>query len=302
MKKLLLYSLILLTYVPVLSANDIDNYFQEYKTTGKSDYKTEQEIIRTNKLDKLISQLTPYYTDSLTIIRQKAYYLTYKKGISGTEKNEAAVLKLLEGCNDRNGGIVGQNLGFLKDFSPATFNKQARKNIEDLLNKRHAVHFKKLAMLAGYVGISPESLEKQLLMPDITKEKKWALSLALAREGKTEQIEYCLNVIKKMPVNNDLMNYILPDLIYIRQKEAIDYCIILLNSDEKLCSPSDPDKQGKILCGYYMMEQLATVVIDFPYKIDGTGSLITEDYESALNTVRKWFQTNPTYKLNTEIF
>lgn len=157
-------------------------------------------------------------------------------------------------------------------------------------------------MLAGYVGAASDAMQQQLLLPGITAEKKWALSLGLARQGNTDCIEFCINSIKKVPVGNDLIKFVIPDLLYIREKKATDYCVELLNMDEKLCTSADPDKQEKILCGYYIVELLAPVILNFPYKTDGTGSLVAENYESALIAVKAWFQANPNYTLNKDIY
>ena len=287
----------------ILCANDINEYFLNYRLTGKTDFQTEKNILESNNIKKLVKELSPYYSDSIEKIRIKAYYLTYKKGIQEqTSDSKIAVACLMKGCFDKNGGIVGQNLEYLQEFPPSAFNSGAKAQIKALLSKRHIIHHKKIAMLAGYVGAASDIIQQQLLQPDLSNEKRWALSLALARQGNEEYINYCVNAIKKMPVSNDLIYYVIPDLIYIRQKEAIDYCIEIINNNEKLCVSADPDKQEKIVCGYYILELIAPVISDFPFQTDGTGSLITNDYELALTKIRTWFKENPDYILKKEIF
>ncbi len=152
-------------------------------------------------------------------------------------------------------------------------------------------------MLAGIVETGQETLRKKFLMPDINNEIKWAIALALARQGSSEHTNYCVQLANKLPANNNLISYIIPDLIYTRQKQAIDYCVQIINKDSKDCYSPNPDKPEFILCAYFVMELLAPVIMDFPLKTDATGTLVTGDYEKALITARAWFANNPNYKI-----
>jgi hypothetical protein len=50
------------------------------------------------------------------------------------------------------------------------------------------------------------------------------------------------------------------------------------------------------------MELLAPVIVDFPVKTDATGQLATEDYDHALQVVRKWFINNTEYKMKEDSY
>jgi hypothetical protein len=270
-----------------------------YKSSGKSDYKTEKHIVEKFSYLELLEKLTPFYSDTIVVVRQKAYHITYKKGLTSEPKTQQkVVLKLLEGCSDKNGGIVGQLLSYLQEFPPECFDEYAKNTIDNLLDKKQITHFKKLAMLAGMVGAGQETMQKKFLMPEVKNETKWALSLALARQGSNKHTNYCVELVKNIPVNSDLVAYLIPDLIYTRQNQAIDYCIEIIYSDKKDCYSPNPDKPEFILCAYRIMELLAPVIIDFPLQTDATGSLITNDYEEALKITRDWFINNPTYQIS----
>lgn len=279
-------------------STQVEDYIEEFRTTGVSDFHLEKTIVSACKSDLLIDNLRPYYRDSLTTIRRKAYYLTYKKGIHPDTKNRKKLVnKLTDGIFDKNGGIIGENLSFLKEFDQSDFSRYAKDNLEKLLRRKKVPHYKELTLLAGYVGCGKEYMNQKLAEESVSNEIKWAYSLALARQGDKERLNYCLDNVKKVSPGNNLATHLVPVLIYTHQKEALDYCAGLLNSDEKLCHSADPDNSEYILCGYYIMELLAPVIKDFPLETDETGMIITGNYEKALAEVRKWFKTNPDYKI-----
>jgi len=295
--RLKLTLLFLITYHSIF-ADEISDYMNSCKSSGKSDYKTEKYIIEKYSYEKLTDKLTPFYSDSIVFVRQKAYYLTYKKGlISNSEIQQSVVLKLIHGCNDNNGGLVGNLLSYLMEFPGDSFKEEAKNEINNLLIKKKIFHFKKLAMLSGIAGAGKETMQKDFLNPDISNETKWILSLALARQGSLKHTDYCMERVKNIPVNSEIISYIIPDLIYTRQRLAIDYCIDIIFSDKKDCYSPNPDKPEFILCAYRVIELLAPIIVDFPYQTDATGSLVTNDYEEALTVSRNWFTNNPTFQI-----
>ena len=279
-------------------ADEISDYMNSCKSSGKSDYKTEKYIIENYSYEKLTDKLAPYYSDSIVSVRQKAYYLTYKKGlISELQIQQRVVLKLILGCSDKNGGLVGNLLSYLQEFPSTSFGKEAKDEIYNLLIKKKIFHFKKLALLSGIAGAGKETMQKDFLNPDISNENKWILSLALARQGSLTHTNYCMEHVKSYPIKSEFISYIIPDLIYTRQRQAIDFCIDIIFSDKKNCYSPNPDKPEFILCAYRVMELLAPVIVDFPYQVDATGSLVTNDYEEALTVTRNWFTNNPTFQI-----
>ncbi len=298
----LVFFFILMVAFPRIYADDVVNYLQEYGRTGVSNYSIEQGIIRNSDLESLLKRLNPFYGDTLSRIRQKAYYLTYKKAIQSKGDRAMATYILLNGANDKDGSIVGQNLEFLKNFQLADFNEEFERLLDLKLSNHRISHYKDFVLLAGFIGTGKDILYQKILDQNVSTKTKWYVSLALARMGNAEQIASCMDKVRKLPINDNLLDYIIPDLIYMRQKASIDYCINILNSKEKLCHSLNPDISESVLCGYRVLEALSPVIIDIPVALDATGNLNTDNYEGLLNEVIKWFQDNPDYGIKKDVY
>lgn len=282
----------------MLHANEITNYLNEFKYSGISNFNKELSILENNSLDELEKNLTVFFNDSVSAVRSKSYYLIYKKGIVvPDEKKENAVSILIKGCSDKNGGIVGNLLSYLMDFPNNSFNENSKQEVSNLLNQKKIFHYKKLAKLAGKINTGAEKLNKTFLDPKTSKEDKWISALSLSRQGSNKHTEFCLNLIKDTPIDNNSVAYLIPELIYTRQKQSVDYCIQIIYSDKKVCSSANPDKPEKILCGYRIMELIAPIIVNFPFKTNALGSLITDEYEKALEITREWLTNNPNYQI-----
>ncbi len=279
-------------------AGDMENYIKQYAQNKQSNFKKEQVMLESYKLKNLINELTPFYSDSLAYVRQKAYYLTFKKGNNTkNSKPEASIHKLLDGCKDANGSVIGQNINYLKQFNKNDFDKEALLQIESLLTRRRSPHYKEIILLAGFVGAGKEYFNKKLLEQNLSDDIRWYMSLALARMGDKEQITYCTNQFRKQHVNDQFTQSILPLIIYLHQKESINYLIEILNQNDKLCHSLNPDHPEKIVCGYRVMELLAPIIANFPLKPDSTGCIVTNDYPKALEEARSWLDNNKEYTI-----
>jgi hypothetical protein len=285
-----------------VAAGEAQDYLMYYKQAGIADYAQEAKILSGYNLEQLINELDLFYSDTLPAVRQKAYYLTYKKGLSASVNRAMAIERLVKGLDDANGGTTGQLSGYLQEFSPVDFNAATQAVILAKLRNRKMPHYGDLARLAGYLGIGQEVLFGHYLTPELPVKEKWNIALALARMGKAEELAYCMKKIESLPVNDNLVNYALPDLIYMRQKQAIDYCVGILFNDENLCRSPNPDHPESFPCGYRVMELLAPVIVDFPVKTDVTGQLDTEDYPTALRMVKKWFVTHTDYEIKKDTY
>ena len=293
---------ILLVTSPKIYANDVASYLQEYGRTGVSNYSVEQDITKNNGLEGLLKKLNTFYSDTLTRVRQKAYYLTYKKAAQSPANRKLATNILLNGSGDKDGGIVGQNLGFLRSFNMEDFDEESARLINMRLENPRIPHYKDFVLLAGFVGTGKDILYQKVLDQNVSVKVKWYVSLALARMGNAEQVASCMDKVRKLPVNDNLIDYAIPDLVYMRQKESIDFCVGILNSNEKLCHSLNPDNSESILCGYRIIELLAPVVVDIPVALDASGFLSSDNYEGLLNTARQWFADNPEYQLRKNVF
>ncbi len=285
-----------------VQGSEIGNYFAAYRQNGVSDYRVESKIVATYSLDKLLSELAPFYTDTLPVIRQKAFYLTYKKGMENATGKQAAASRLVQGISDTDGSTVGLVVGYLQSFAPADFDEAAQTAITNRRKNNKIPYYTELALLAGFVGIAKEVLFQRYMAPELPVKDKWYTALALARMDQQEPLDYLLGKVRKLPVDNAMAGYIVPDLLYTRQKTAIDFCVKLLYSNEKGCYSANPDRDEKINCAYPVLEKLAAVIVDFPVKTDATGTLESTDYPKMLQLARDWFSKHPDYKIRTDTF
>jgi len=122
-----------------------------------------------------------------------------------------------------------------------------------------------------------------------TKQERWATYKALARLGDKESLDYCLQRISSIPLNDQVVDVLYPDLIYIHKKEAFSLIIKALYNDEKLCSSTNPNSSQNMVCGYRLIELISPFIKNFPIKLLPSGDLDVKDYSKALKDVRDWF-------------
>lgn len=125
----------------------------------------------------------------------------------------------------------------------------------------------------------------------------WSAHLALARLGDANALHYVLQRVQRLGVNDDVVYELFPDLTYTRQRQAFNYLIQVIGSNEKNCRSADPENPEPINCAYRILEFIAPVIKNFPVKVDASGDLEVHDYEEALRQVRSWFALNPDYEI-----
>lgn len=126
---------------------------------------------------------------------------------------------------------------------------------------------------------------------------KWSTHLALARLGDPNALNYVVQRTRKLGVNDEVVYELFPGLAYTRQKQAFEYMIETIKSDDKNCKSADPENPEAINCAYRILEFLAPTIKDFPLKIDASGDLEVADYTIALQQAREWFERNPQYQI-----
>jgi hypothetical protein len=126
---------------------------------------------------------------------------------------------------------------------------------------------------------------------------KWSTHLALARLGEPNAVSYVVQRTRKLGMNDDVVYELFPGLVYTRQRQAFEYMMETIKSDDKKCMSADPENPEPINCAFRVLELLAPVIKDFPLKIDASGDLEVTDYAIALQLARKWFASNPQYQI-----
>jgi len=272
--------------------SELEAYMEQVRTEEYA--KTpNKDLFSKRNAPKLLELVKVYYIDSLPKVRLKAYYLTYKAANEITEKEQKdnAVFVLVNALKDTDSGNVGSVVSWLTDYKKGNFNREAKDSLVSIL-RTQTFYRDEIIKLVAFVGLAHqvEFIKSNLNNGTYTTTKvKWAAHLALARFGIQENIDFCLDAVKKQGVNDDVIYELVPDLIYTRQKKSFDYVIELLHDKAKNCMSGNPEHAGRIMCGYRIMEYLAPVIKDFPLDVDETGDLEVDDYEKALKKLREWF-------------
>lgn len=250
-----------------------------------------------------LATLSSYYSDTLAAVRAQAYFLAKQVGTNSQTSSvrQQAVSQLTQGLADENSGNVDRIHTYLTEFQPKDFTNSARQSVARLLTQR-AAHLARLFKLAGYLGLQDQIPVLQELASTLSGRDRWAAQLALARLGDQEALASILDRAKRYPVNDDVVYELLPDLVYTRQKDALDYLVTVVQSEEKNCQSADPEGEESMLCGYRVLELLAPVIVDFPLALDESGDLAMSDYPKALRQARQWLRLHPDYQVRVDQF
>lgn len=238
----------------------------------------------------------PFTYDSNKIVRNQAYLIIHKAGIAkeGADRSIQVVEALAHGCHDSQVGIALYCSKSLRQYDSKEFTANAKGSIAAALLPG-ARTVPNIAMLIGWLGIeeSMGRLQSIAYQDGASRVDQWHAHLALARMGVEQSIRYCLSVYKSQPMNTALVEQMVPDLLYTRQKSIYDEVIQLLYEKDKLCYSLSPDNERQIHCGYLLMEQLSKYIEDYPFETHATGALKGHDYDESLVALRAWFTNTP---------
>lgn len=251
-----------------------------------------------------LATLKIYLNDTVVDVRSKAYTLLHVVGDNSRvpDVRQQAVTKLIEACKDKDSGNVGLALDYLTKYFQSDFTLTSRDSIRSLF-KRKISHFDQLLRIVGFLSLTDLTDDiLPLTKPGTSQSVRWAAIVSLSRMGNFEAANEMMRRVKKLPVNDDVIYKIFPDLAYSRNPEAINYMIEGMKSDEKNCLSADAEKEEPIACGYRIMEQLAPVIEKYPLTLDSSGDIEAKDYTVALQTVREWFTKHPDFKIRQDNF
>jgi hypothetical protein len=238
---------------------------------------------------QLIDGILPFLHDTVQIVRYKAIDLLKRAGelSSVSDERKTIVALLTMACKDPDGGNSGIASKALLLFNREDFTPAVSDSFAALLRQRQ-YHFDRIIRIAGFLQLEEDLSWLKITDSTLTKKERWALELALARTGNKESLTYCLNKITSVPVNDNTVNYLFPDLAYIRQTETMQYMLHEILSDEKKCKSSNPDKEEEIICAFRIMQIVAPLIQDFPVTLTDYGELEIENYDLTLLSVREW--------------
>jgi hypothetical protein len=292
-----LFILLLLTNAATTAAQDVNSLVSQQISTIRSgnrpEYKVLDQAISKNP-EAVLKALAPYPPDTLERVREWTYE-QYCRILLLCEKplpvRRKIVEKLVEGLSDRQVIIRNDCVDYLTQCSRQDFTPQAQEEFGKRFNSK-SWFSKDLILLAGFIGDAScmTTLEELAWSPASGQRRlQWHAGLALSRMGDNNAMSRCLSQIDRIGLNDDVTYELLPGLIYTRQRRMFEYLVTVLNSDEKLCSSSNPDSDVSILCGYRVMEYFAPVIRGYPLKQLPSGDIDTKDYHKALLSARDWF-------------
>lgn len=295
-----------MAYAQSPSKSDIDfkAYFKA-SVNGKGYYITISQINNSNS-KKLLKNVRPFLSVDNEKQRFAAIDLLRRKALSLTSAKERGpyIELLIEACKDNDSGISGAASNSLTQFAKSDFSKQHGDSLLALL-KRKPYHYERIIKLNGFC--QPEGSIKYIndkVLSDslLTKKGVWAAKLALARMDHRESITYIEETVQQAGINDDIVDYLYPDIIYIRQPEVLRLVLNNILSDDKQCSSPNPDSEESIICAFKIIQLAGPVIRNFPLRITKYGEVDLEDYDKDLQSVRSWLSDTPELVLDEGAF
>lgn len=207
-------------------------------------------------------------------------------------------IQAIEATNNKNNT---PQIKILKTCQLSEFDDYSKQKLKGLIQTDHPQR-DQLILLGGFIGLDA-SLFKQIGATTKKESVKQAAKLARVRLGDKALLANMMKNIKKLPVNDEFVYIVAPMLLYVRQQEATNYVLEVLQRKGSTCSVPNPERSGTINCGYRLMEQLPPVINNFPYTLKTSGDLDTPDYKIALSNIRKWIAENKSnYSMNKTVY
>lgn len=280
-----------------VSAEQLDAHFSGLKS-GESPPPS-VDMFSVTEPKQILSQLKVYLNDSLPEVRSAAAGMVHLVSSQAFDPSirMAGVDLLLGTYREDDAAQAATLLTFLQGYRREDFSPSALDAVRHLV-RREPPYFDRILRLAG-------SLRLEDLISDIRPWSqpgnpvpiRWNALLSMARLGDAAATAAVLRRAKSLPLNDDVVYQLFPDLIYTRSPEIIAFVVDALHNNEPNCFAADGEREVHIDCGYRIMEQLAPVIADFPVERDDSGDLKTDDYPGTLERIRLWFLANRGYTI-----
>ncbi len=203
--------------------------------------------------------------------------------------SEIVEILVLSGLSDNDPGNRKSVCGYLEDFPKENFSISARNRISSHAIEKE-VPFKEIVRLSARLGIKDLAAHYNhlLITGSVDSSTRWVLNVALGRLGDEKSARWCVDQIRQMGLNDQVVHQLVPDLVFMHYKPAMDYLLSAICQDRKNCSSPNPDSNARINCAYRLIEVVAPAIKGFPVQTDEGGNLQTNDYRRALERVRAW--------------
>jgi len=242
--------------------------------------------------NEVLSLLQKYHSDKNDRIREASWYLTAAVGRKTVHSDvrKDVLMQLIQGCRDSNPWVARKNLAQLKNFNRSLFDAPAKKALEEIF-RTTANPPEYLIRIAGFAGcrdLIPDFKNRIKGRQEKNQQLQWVYYLALARMDDREAIRYCMKRIRQLPVNDETIEDVFPDLIYIRRKEAFDYLLEVALDRSLRCSSSNPDNEQAVPCTAKILGMIAPYLAGFP--VQDTAGFSTLSSEETIALVNNWMK------------
>ncbi|MBS2213774.1 hypothetical protein KEM09_20365 [Carboxylicivirga mesophila] len=283
-------------YCQAQKSISLDNIFESFRQ-GKYPYSAVKEVFREYESQEIIDIANKYISSEDERDRQLSYRLLYDiveyNKINKSSQN--AVYHLIEkGLTDKSSKLVSSTLDYLDEFPEEVFDNRCKNRLAGIIME-YPSHYKRIVMLSGKLKMEQlTSYYKNRLKRDsiINYRDKWALQLTLARMGDPLMVNQCIDQVEAIGINDQVIYNLIPDLLYIEDKQITDYLLDELAVENLNCTSADPDNDVVIDCGYRLAEYIAPVIQGFPISVGASGDLDCDNYEQALLAIRAWIAEN----------
>lgn len=282
---------------------DIGEIFKT-NSLGHSTYRQIKNLFQIYQPDIILDNVIYYLNSKSETDRQLAIKLIYKvaKNANGEKTKTNATYELVnKGLRDKSPTIIYRCINYLENLPDRNFISKTNNSLASVIHSS-TTHFKSLIRLSGRLQMDqliPYYESKLKNDSTISPSAQWNLRLTLGRLGDQEQVDYCINKVSAIGINDEVIYRLLPDLLYMQHKHVFDYLLEQIAVENNTCTSANPDDEIPIDCSYRLAEAVAPYIKDFPVSTDASGDLKTNDYKQSLNEIRKWIKDNiSTYQLN----
>lgn len=282
------------------SSEAVRHYFNTLRTGSR--VALPAELHNAGSAKDLLQLVKPYLDDSVQSVRIKSRELLFIHASTTAlpDVRRQAINYLLITTQPSDPTTTGLVLSRISAFDRDDFSDTAKANVRRLVlaEGSHLGEWFRVAAFLGMTDLIPHI--RPYTQPGNRQSLRWPALLSLARLEEPSAAAEVVKRVKKLPVNDDLVYNIFPDLIFTRDRSAIGYMIEILFRDTRNCLSADAERETPIPCGYRIMEQLAPVIEGFPVQLDAAGDIQTDDYAAALDTVQQWLLAHRNYHIKKE--
>lgn len=291
MKQIVLISIVFFACQSLVGqSNPVSKWVNDYCTTKGGDqtaYKGLQEHVNSKEI---AAAIWTYVNDTTKTDFEYTVYLIKGLAKKHTEKDTRSsyVRSLTAIALKQQKSVTLLALNTLKGFAKSEFDTKVKDDLLLIIAERSNGRSEAIELI-GFIGSENDLdfLKGLGKYTTLSKKEKYHVLLALVRLNDPAAVEQFVVDLKNRKINDELVNSLLPDLVYTHNKQVYDILIKELFTDTPSCYSANNDSEEKILCAYRILEQLSGEIIGFPVQTDKSGELIG-DYTEALVRARNW--------------